>query len=356
MQTIAKSDQEIAENRRVMLLVKHQIRSRVNGVVRTIAKRPGEFVKQGEKIMELEATDRVRIEGQLDVQYASYVRRGMTVAVEPAVPSAPAASHTGHRQAVTGVAVTAHPDGPLVVSVGADGGALVWDPNLGKKINRPTVPHNLPHPVGVRSVAATPPAAKGHLVVTGADDGKIRIWDVSNRDKLPADPKAELEDAHTSGVQAIAISPDGLPLRHRRRPRRVRVGTGHREEALRPAGGAPRQRHRPELHAAGHARDDLEGRHAEGVETGHGAGRGGADVRPPRRCGRGTRRQPRRGPRPVRSGQRPHRPGGPGEGADRRPDPERQFRRFVLHAGAVRPGHRARPRHARRTSCRRTRS
>src|SRR5262249_48901262 len=107
------------------------------------------------------------------------------------------------------VAVTSHPDGPLVVSVGADGGALVWDPNLGKKTNRPTVPHNLLHPVGVRRVAATPPAAKATLVVTGADDGKIRIWDGSNRDKLPTSPKAEPEDAHTSGVQAIAISPDG---------------------------------------------------------------------------------------------------------------------------------------------------
>jgi multidrug efflux pump subunit AcrA (membrane-fusion protein) len=206
-QTIAKTEQDLAESR--VLLGKHQIRSRVNGLVRSIARRPGEFVKAGEKIMELEATDRVRIEGQLDVQYASYVRRGMTVVVEPAVPSAPITGHQGHRQAVTGVAVTAHPDGPLVVSVGADGGALVWDPNLGKKANRPGVPHNLPHPVGVRSVAATPPAAKAMLVVTGADDGKVRVWDVSNRDKLPTAPKAEPEDAHTSGVQAIAISPDG---------------------------------------------------------------------------------------------------------------------------------------------------
>ena len=181
----------------------------MNGVVRSIAKRSGEFVKAGDKIMEIEATDRVRIEGQLDVQYATSVHRGMTVTVEPAVPSAPITSHTGHRQAVTGVAVTAHPDGPLVVSVGADGGALVWDPNLGKRANRPTVPHNLPHPVGVRSVAATPPTAKATLVITGADDGKIRIWDVSNRDRLPTVPRTEPEDAHTVAVQAIAFSPDG---------------------------------------------------------------------------------------------------------------------------------------------------
>jgi WD40 repeat protein len=214
-QTIAKAEQDLKEA--TVLFDKHRIKSRVNGVVRSIAKRPGEFVKAGEKIMEIEATDRVRIEGQLDVQYASLVYRGMgregdpngDVFVEPAVPSAPIASHTGHRQAVTGVAVTAHPEGPLVVSVGADGSALVWDPNLRKEPNRRTVPHNLPHPVGVRSVAATPPTAKAMLVITGADDGKIRIWDVSNRDQLPTTPKTEPEETHTSAVQAIAICPNG---------------------------------------------------------------------------------------------------------------------------------------------------
>ena len=194
-QTIAKAEQDFTEA--TVILDKLKIKSRMNGIIRSVAKRPGEFVKAGEKIMEIEATDRVRIEGNLDVQYASLIRRGMIVTVEPAVPSAPLASHTGH------------PDGPLVVSVGADGGALVWDPNLGKKANKPTVPHNLPHPVGVRSVAAAPPTAKAMLVVTGADDGKVRIWDVSNRDRLPTEPKTVPEDAHTAAVQAVAISPDG---------------------------------------------------------------------------------------------------------------------------------------------------
>jgi len=207
-QTIAKASQDLKES--TVLLGKHQIKSRVNGVIRSLAKRPGEYVKAGDKIMEVEATDRVRIEGNLDVQYQNRVHRGMTVVVEPAVPSAPITSHQGHRQAVTGVAVTAHPDGPLVVSVGADGGALVWDPNLGKKDKRPTLPHNLPHPVAVRSVAATPPTAKTLTVITGGDDGKVRIWDVSSRAALPTAPKAEPEEVHTSGVQAIAISPDGL--------------------------------------------------------------------------------------------------------------------------------------------------
>ncbi len=212
IQTIAKTTAELEDA--TVQYHKHTFLSRVNGLIRSVDRRPGQFVKAGEKVMEIEATDRVRIEGQTPVEHEKTIRAYLNdptkrVIVEPAVPSAPIAEHNGHRQPVTGIAVTAHSDGPLVVSVGADRNALVWDPNLGKKQNRPGVPHNLPHPVAVRSVVATPPAAKTLTVITGADDGKIRIWDVTNRDKLPTAPKAEPEDAHTSAVQALAISPDG---------------------------------------------------------------------------------------------------------------------------------------------------
>ncbi|MCI0699464.1 MAG: HlyD family efflux transporter periplasmic adaptor subunit [Planctomycetia bacterium] len=207
VQTIAKTEADY--NEALVMLRKHQVRSGVKGIIRTISKRPGEYVKAGEKIMEIQSTERVRLEGNLDVEYAGLIKRGDRVVVEPALPSAPLKGHRGHRSEVTGIAVTAHTDGPLVVSVGADGAALVWDPNLDKKANRPRIPHALPHPVAVRSVAATPPAARGMLVITGADDGRIRVWDLTNRDKLPTSPKSEPAETHTSGVQAIAISPDG---------------------------------------------------------------------------------------------------------------------------------------------------
>lgn len=219
-QTIAKTKAEYGEAE--VLIGRHKIKSGVSGTIRTIPRRPGEYVKAGEKVMEIEGTDKVRIEGQVGVEHFAKVREYMLnnkdVIVEPALPSAASASHTGHRQAVTGVAVavtyTAPPERlmvPLVVSVGADGAALVWEPNLRNEANRPAVPHNLPHPigVGVRSVAATPVESNASLVITGADDGKIRIWDVSNRDKLPTAPKAEPEDTHASAVQSIAVSPDG---------------------------------------------------------------------------------------------------------------------------------------------------
>lgn len=206
-QTIAKSVAELAEAQ--VVLARHKIKSRVNGLIRTVDRRAGQVVKAGEKIMEIEATDRVRIEGRLDVQYRDAVRRGDTVYVEPAVPSAAIAQHKNHRQPVTGVAVTAHPDGPLVVSTGADGAVLVWDPNLSRVAGRSSGPHNLTHPGPVRCVAATPPGAKALLVVTGGEDGKVRVWDVSNRASPPTAPKFEAEEAHTGAVQAVAISPDG---------------------------------------------------------------------------------------------------------------------------------------------------
>ncbi|MBA4189738.1 MAG: hypothetical protein C0467_17265 [Planctomycetaceae bacterium] len=205
--TIAKANQEHDEA--VVMLHRHRVKSRVDGIIRNVAKRPGEFVRAGEKIFEIQSTEKVRLEGNLDVQYYDRVKRGTPVTVEPAVPSAPVKSHAWHRQEVAGVAVTAHPTQPLVVSAGLDGSALVWDPNIGNAENRPGTPTNLPHPVPVRCVACTPPGAKSILAITGGDDGKVRIWDLANPNKLPKTPSREPADAHSSSVIAVAISPDG---------------------------------------------------------------------------------------------------------------------------------------------------
>lgn len=199
-QAIAKAISELEESR--VMIRKHQIYSNVNGVVRAKSKHPGEFVKAGEKILEIQATDRVRLEGFLDVQYAGLVRRGMTVAVEPAIPSAPDKTLPLHRGAVTGMAVSAHADRPLIVTVSADGTGRVWDA---------TTPagaaHNLNHPVPVRSVACSP-AGVPAIAVTGADDGKLRVFDLANPGQINPDGQ-ELADAHAGAVGAIAFSPNG---------------------------------------------------------------------------------------------------------------------------------------------------
>jgi WD40 repeat protein len=204
---IAKANQEVEEADQ--LIAKHQVRSRVDGIIRSVAKRPGEYVRPGEKIFEIQSTEKVRLEGMLDRENAARVSRNMIVTVEPALPSAPVVSLWGHRQGVGGVAVTGHADRPLIVSAGLDGFVKIRDPNLGRVKDRGEILHNLPHPVPARVVACTPPSSKAILAITGANDGKVRIWDLTDPLKLPSEPKHVPADYHTSPVTAIALNPDG---------------------------------------------------------------------------------------------------------------------------------------------------
>lgn len=185
-------------------LKKYWVICPINGRVVKLLKSPQEFAKAGEVILELQGTDRIRVEGKLDAQYERLVTRGMKVTVEPARPVGPDPTfhNPGHRLDVTSVAVTGHPN-PLVVSGGLDGAALVWDPFGTKQWYR------LPHPAGVRSVAAAPPGDKVRpWVVTGGDDGKVRLWDLSDAAKPPKEP-AVFEESHAAAVTACAFSPDG---------------------------------------------------------------------------------------------------------------------------------------------------
>ncbi|MBA2227834.1 HlyD family efflux transporter periplasmic adaptor subunit [Thermogemmata fonticola] len=206
-QQIVKAEQELKEAD--LLIQKHRVTATVSGIIRNIARWPGEYVRAGDKILEIQSTDKVRLEGQLDVQYAARLRRHMTVSVEPTLPTAPLMTLSAHRQPVAGVAVSGHAERPLVVSVGLDGTAVVWDPNLSQVAERSSLGHNLPHPAPVRSVACTPPGAPRQLVVTGAEDGRLRIWDIDDPEHLPAQPKVEAEPPHVTGIGFVAISPDG---------------------------------------------------------------------------------------------------------------------------------------------------
>jgi WD40 repeat protein len=185
---------------------RHYIYCPFHGKVVRILKSPGEFVKAGDPILEVQNTGRFRVEGKLDRQEAERLKPYTPVVVEP-IRSAAAEPYTAsHRQEVTGVAVTAHKGRPLVVSGSNDGTALVWDVTAAEKRK-----HVLPHPPGVavKCVAATAGKGGPHLLATGGSDGKVRVWEVTDPAKLPDQPAAEFEDAHASGVTAAAFSPDG---------------------------------------------------------------------------------------------------------------------------------------------------
>lgn len=193
---------------------KHQARSMVNGIITKVMRSPGEFLKAGEAIMEILSTDEQQVEGNLNVGDARGVVPGMKVMVEPATPIGPDRQYGSidHRLEVTGVAVTAHPGRPQIVSASLDGTATVWD--LFPPADKPRSQVRLQHPVGVRSVAATgPKAGNRQLIATGGDDGKVRFWDVANPEKVAGDkPTREGDDAHGTAVAAVAFSPDGRYL------------------------------------------------------------------------------------------------------------------------------------------------
>lgn len=188
---------------------RHQIVSPFDGKVVRVLRPRGVVVKAGEPILEVQNTGRFRVEAKVSQELVADLERKLPLAVdvEPVRVVRPEPYTAGHRQEVTGLAVfTAAADGkprPVVVSASADGTALVWDATGDKHAQ-----HVLPHPSGVRSVAA---AARGdtRLVATGDANGKVRLWDVSDLNSLPAKPAHEFEDAHAQGVGAAAFSADG---------------------------------------------------------------------------------------------------------------------------------------------------
>ncbi len=188
-------------------LQQYGVKSPVDGRVLKILKNPGEFVKVGEPIMEIQATARFRVEAKIDKEVANLLRTGMAAVVEPVRPNGPEPYTARHRQEVTGIAFTAHKGRPMIVSSALDSTAIVWDATSKEK-GKQVLRH--PSGVGARCVAATGArAAPAHLVATGGTDGKVRLWDLAKPDAIPESPLAEFEEGHGSAVTVAAFSPDG---------------------------------------------------------------------------------------------------------------------------------------------------
>ena len=193
----------------------------------TCCQASGRIRPAGEKIFEIQSTEKVRLEGNArqrvrtpaESQHGCERRAGHS-------QCAARDAHRGHRQEVSGLAVTGHAERPLVVSAGLDGFVLVWDPNLANAQARPRSRTTCRTRSRSGAVACTPAGGTAVLAITGADDGKVRIWDLTNPDEVADEPEVRAGRLPQRGSRPpIAVSPDGKYRRHAPRAARSSSGT-----------------------------------------------------------------------------------------------------------------------------------
>jgi hypothetical protein len=216
------------ELRQVNVTLKlHEIRAAKDGVVKDIYKSSGDAVKEQDQILLIQNPKLLQVEGFVDVQDARNLALGMPVVVEPSQPEAPAERLSGHREAVTAVAVSKGLR-PVVVSASEDRTARVWNvipvknPRTGKMSWAGEAIYTLEHPAAVRSVACTPPGSARNLCLTGTSDGVGRLWDLDNLDK--AEPRS-LAQTHRGAINTVAFSPTAAAAPPARRTATSACGT-----------------------------------------------------------------------------------------------------------------------------------
>jgi WD40 repeat protein len=182
------------------VLEMHEMYSAISGTVKTLYKHPGEAVKSQEPVLQLVHLDRLRAEGYVDAKHWLRLRKGQKAVVEHARDDGPIALRSGHREEITAVAVSGDPSRPLIASSSMDGTVRVWDRTA------PGERWCWEHPAAVWAVACAPPGASegANLCLSGAADGKARLWDLKSGERV-----RELAEAHPGGVTCVAFSPDG---------------------------------------------------------------------------------------------------------------------------------------------------
>jgi WD40 repeat protein len=193
-EAIKVAEQEL--NQAKQTLGMYEIRSEIDGIVKTIYKKRGEAVKNLDPVIQIQNYDRLRVEGMVGIQYSAQLANVKEVVIEPTVRDNPEQTFTGHRLDVTSVAVTNDANDPLIVSGSDDGTVRVWDRKSHKARSA------LPHGAAVRAVACTPPGRSGNLCLTGDANGRGRIWDLAR----PTEKPLELRAQHRGAIKSVAFS------------------------------------------------------------------------------------------------------------------------------------------------------
>jgi WD40 repeat protein/serine/threonine protein kinase/tetratricopeptide (TPR) repeat protein len=105
----------------------------------------------------------------------------------------------GHAGWIRCLAVS--PDGTLIASGADDGKVIIWD-----AATRTIVREFKAHPTHVNAVAWNP---TGTRIATGAEGGGVRLWDSATGDRVQPDLAAPNEATHSGIVRSVAFSPDG---------------------------------------------------------------------------------------------------------------------------------------------------
>ena len=185
-------------------LDQYEIRSKISGYIKTIYKKDGEAVtanKSPDPVMMIVNTDRLKVEGQVDLSYSSDLRKGMTVVIEPTYREPVKQTFRGHTGQINSVSISKDPKKPYIVSGSEeDMLALVWLRSSIMPVRR------YPHPAAVRVVECSPVNGDVNLCVTGDALGQVRFFDLNVEGEKPL---FETKEHHRKAVTAAAFSPDG---------------------------------------------------------------------------------------------------------------------------------------------------
>jgi WD40 repeat protein/biotin carboxyl carrier protein len=194
-EAIKQAERELSQTLTTVRM--HEIRAKIDGVVKILYKQQGDAVKNQDPVLHLDHHDRLRIEGRVEWQYLAYLPKDKTVVIEPSQPRSPRAVLSGHLQEVRGVAVSKD---RKIISAGDDRKVIVWDHVSG---DQKAV---LPHPAAVLAVACSPKDYQRNLCLSGAADGYGRLWDL---DSSLTEPALKLQFKHQGPVNCVAFSPSG---------------------------------------------------------------------------------------------------------------------------------------------------